>query len=237
MGVSKESVAKTSVTSPRDEIPASAPYRALLNVARADCPQRREKAVSDAKELVGGGCDHYTSLLKEVERLAKEVADLRHSVSRDSLTGLLNRRGFDESLHREVARHNRHGDGLAVLLFDLDNLKPLNDTYGHAAGDEALIAVAEAITEQLRESDVAARIGGDEFAVLLPAAASMQARQVALRLRAAIEARSVSGMPIAVSVGVGTARGCPTTARALLFDADFSLYSDKRARKRGHRVA
>lgn len=216
---------------------SGATYRALLDVVRAECPERRDKAVSEAKELAGGGCDHYTSLLREVERLSQEVADLRHSVSRDAMTSLLNRRGFDESLHREVARHNRHGEGLSVVLFDLDNLKPLNDTHGHAAGDDAIIAVASAISEQLRETDVAARLGGDEFAVLLPAAASAQAHQVALRLRAAIESRSVCGEPIAVSVGVGTARGCPTTARALLFDADFSLYTDKRARKVGRRVA
>jgi hypothetical protein len=102
------------------------------------------------------------------ERIDRLVAELRHAASTDPLTGLLNRRAFAERGRRELARARRTGEPFAVLLIDVDRFKQINDRDGHAAGDAALVHLARELTGALREIDSLARIGGDEFAVLLP---------------------------------------------------------------------
>ena len=113
-------------------------------------------------------------LAAEVERLAAElersrarIVDLEAKVDIDPLTDLLNRRGFERELKRSVAYVKRYGVSAALIFLDLDSFKPVNDRHGHAAGDAMLKAVAAAIVAEVRASDVVARIGGDEFAVLL----------------------------------------------------------------------
>ena len=109
---------------------------------------------------------------------------LRHEATHDTLTGLPNRRAFRRRLVREMET----GNGLAVVLCDMDNLKTVNDTHGHEAGDKALQKLAGALSSQLRRSDEAYRIGGDEFAVILPGAARLDAERVMCRLRDAVGA-------------------------------------------------
>ncbi|HEX7168649.1 MAG TPA: GGDEF domain-containing protein [Acidimicrobiales bacterium] len=109
-----------------------------------------------------------------VQRLAahcvrESTHHLRTLAFIDALTGLPNRRAFDDDLAREVSRSRRHGDPLSVAIVDIDGLKSVNDTQGHAAGDEALRSVATLLRSALRHEDVAYRIGGDEFAILFPA--------------------------------------------------------------------
>ena len=101
----------------------------------------------------------------ELEQANRKLAALAH---RDDLTGLPNRRRFREELRREVASAHRHGQPLAVVLFDCDNLKAVNDTHGHAAGDEFLRHVAGIIGGRARATDTPARLAGDEFALILP---------------------------------------------------------------------
>ena len=111
--------------------------------------------------------------------VAKQAARLRHEATHDALTGLPNRRAFRARLEREIDGRT----GFALLLCDMDNLKTVNDTRGHDAGDKALQRLADALRNQLRRTDEAYRIGGDEFAIVLPKASRLDAERVMRRLR------------------------------------------------------
>src|SRR5919106_4100001 len=117
------------------------------------------------------------------ERVERLLAELRLAAATDPLTGLLNRRAFADRCRDELARARRTGEAFATLLIDVDHFKQINDRDGHAAGDEALVGLAAALTGELREIDTVARIGGDEFAVLLPATGVAAAHATAERLR------------------------------------------------------
>nr|MDQ3806193.1 diguanylate cyclase [Acidobacteriota bacterium] len=127
----------------------------------------------------------------------------------DHLTGLANRRRFERQLEREVARTERYGHPFCLLLLDLDNLKRVNDTFGHDAGDEALRRVGGAIQSGTRGIDTGARIGGDEFAVILPETSCARGLEVAERLRTAVGAMEVEGVGrLSVSLGLAELPGC-----------------------------
>jgi len=169
---------------------------------------------------------------EELERLS------RH----DSLTGLLNRRSFDEALDAQLAYARRYGRGGALLILDLDRFKQINDGFGHTVGDRALCEVARVLDSNLRSTDtvardpdgVFARLGGDEFAVLLPEADAGGAEAAAARLVEALAASplNVEGRELPLSVSVGCAvfdgRGCPQAAE-LLGAADRAMYVAKAA--------
>jgi diguanylate cyclase (GGDEF)-like protein len=158
------------------------------------------------------------ALLGEVERLA----------TRDSLTELANRRLFEESLRREAARALRRAAPLSLLVMDVDHFKDVNDTYGHQTGDAVLRAVADAIVEQVKASDLAARYGGDEFVVLLPDCGGDDARRVADRVRAHVHA-SVRLAPVTLSVGIATMATNALDPERLVAAADVALYEAKHA--------
>jgi diguanylate cyclase (GGDEF)-like protein len=150
---------------------------------------------------------------------------LEEVASMDFLTGVGNRRSFERDLRREMGRNARHGAGFAVVVLDVDGLKVVNDTEGHAAGDARLRDVAGAVQDSVRREDTVYRIGGDEFAVLLPGATARQADRVMSRIAAA------SGHPF--SWGVSTSPTDGPTAEGLVAAADRRLYR-RRARRRGH---
>ena len=156
-------------------------------------------------------------LLDEVERLA----------TRDSLTGLANRRLFDESLQREAARSQRLGTPLSLLVLDVDHFKQVNDSYGHQTGDAVLREVAGALVANTKNFDVAARYGGDEFVVLLPGCGREDAMGVAHRVRGEI-ARQVGEAPVTVSAGIATMPDNASDAERLMAAADGALYDAKR---------
>jgi two-component system cell cycle response regulator len=148
----------------------------------------------------------------------------------DHLTGLANRRRFERQLEREVARTERYGHPFCLLLMDIDNFKYVNDTHGHEAGDEALRGVANVIQSGTRGIDTGARIGGDEFAVILPETNLARGLEVAERLRSAIAAldTGLSGR-VTASLGVAELPSSARTGEELRAAADAALYEAKRS--------
>jgi diguanylate cyclase (GGDEF)-like protein len=157
-------------------------------------------------------------------REARKLADL------DALTGLHNRRYFHETLAREVARAHRYGRRLALVVFDLDDFKAINDRIGHLAGDSVLAETAERVKDVVRSADVACRVGGDEFAVLLPESVASDADQLYHRLLGAVGSRPV-GEAGRLSVSAGIAELRDDDDPTSFFErADEALY---RAKERG----
>lgn len=192
----------------------------------------------EAGETFGymGVATDITERQRAVEALRKANDMLRQLSLLDGLTGIPNRRHFDQSLEREWTAAASGDRSLALLLLDIDAFKAYNDTYGHQAGDEALIRVADAARSALqREADLAARYGGEEFAVILPGASLADAVRVAERIRAAVEALRMThaGGPagcVSVSVGAAAARGGTLPdAQALVAAADRALYAAKQS--------
>ncbi len=179
-------------------------------------------------------------LLRDVtvkERMQRELerayADLGRLARTDPLTGLANRRHFMETLEQEVERLDRYGRPLAVVSLDLDHFKSVNDTHGHAAGDEVLREVSRVLHSVCRDMDLAARMGGEELALLLPETDAVGARIVAERVRERIAGtayRSPSGQAFRVTASLGVATGrAKVSGEALLQAADEALYRAKDA--------
>ncbi len=147
----------------------------------------------------------------------------------DHLSGLANRRRLERQLEREVSRTLRFGHPFSLLMFDIDDFKNLNDSFGHDAGDEAIRRLGKVLREETRGIDLAARIGGDEFAVLLEETSLAGASDLAERLRIAIAALSIpQARPITTSVGVAECPSCAQTSADIMKAADTALYEAKR---------
>jgi diguanylate cyclase (GGDEF)-like protein len=178
----------------------------------------------------------FVALVPTVRRAVTEtrrhVRDAESHALRDSLTGLPNRRLFDDRVERAVAQSERSGATPAVMLIDLDRFKEINDTLGHAAGDALLRETAVRLVEVLRDGDTVARIGGDEFAVVLPDAPLIGIHETARRLQHAIETPlEHDGVTLAVgaSIGIALAPQHGRAVGALLRHADIAMYQAKRA--------
>ncbi|RBY75839.1 hypothetical protein DQ239_15000 [Blastococcus sp. TF02-09] len=169
---------------------------------------------------------------REVTDRKRLEDELRHQARTDPLTGLLNRAAFSERLAAAVASIDPVAPP-AVLFVDVDDFKGINDTHGHAAGDDLLVAVAGRLSGDVRAGDVVARLGGDEFAVLLAEADDQHLRDVAGRLLTSLRAPVVLGSTaLSVTASVGGALGAPgDTAETLLHRADTAMYEAKRAGK------
>jgi diguanylate cyclase (GGDEF)-like protein len=162
----------------------------------------------------------------KVETLAQEVYKM---ALLDPLTGLFNRRYIEQRLEDEIKRSERHGRPLSVILFDLDEFKQVNDTYGHGAGDAMLKAFADRLSKATRGSDASARYGGDEFLVVLPECKPENVQHVLKRLegiRVEIEGRALH---LALSAGWAELRS-GESAKDLLARADTALYANKRTK-------
>jgi len=172
---------------------------------------------------------------------ARVIAETAYAADHDHLTGAPSRRAFHVFAERAHARARRHGEGLALLLVDVDHFKRINDTYGHAVGDEVLRELVRQTQETIRKIDYCARLGGEEFAVLLPEASPATARAVAERLRAALDrtlVRTPSSAPVAYTVSIGVAMLEPDeTLDALTARADAALYAAKSAGRNTVRYA
>ena len=199
----------------------------------------------DQEGLSGDGMDDVTDisssklLIEEIGRLRSQVAQLQARVEqldelahKDSLISLPNRRGFMRALERFIDRARRYDEASAMLFVDLDGLKMINDTFGHRAGDEALIQVAGLLVGGVRGSDVVARIGGDEFGILLAHSDEASALETAARLVDQIAdcdfMHDGDPLPLSVAIGVGMI-GPDDTALTIMARADEEMYRRKAA--------
>ena len=165
-------------------------------------------------------------LVKENKRLFEEIQRLAVT---DSLTGLYNRHKLQDSLATEVERAKRYNRPLSIIMIDMDKLKVINDTYGHAAGDEALKLVAKSIQHSIRKVDLGTRFGGDEFIVLLPEADHKEAASVAKRIRKAILEVEFESGNLSVSMGVVQWHPGFDTPNDFVHAVDEAMYLAKRS--------
>jgi diguanylate cyclase (GGDEF)-like protein len=184
--------------------------------------------VEDKQRLI----EEISLLRGKVARLQERVEQLDQLAHQDSLINLPNRRGFMRELERLISRVDRYGINAAMLFVDLDGLKIINDTFGHRAGDEALIHIANLLAKGVRHSDVVARIGGDEFGILLEASDEADAHETATRLVDQICSCDFTHdgdpMPLSVAIGVGMIDSLDT-AEAVMERADEAMYARKAA--------
>ena len=181
---------------------------------------------------------NFGFLLMTIDRLRAEVADLALF---DDLTGAANRRQFLARLNEECVRSGRSGEAFALLMIDLDHFKDINDSHGHAAGDECLRVFTRAATTRLRAGDLLARMGGDEFCVLLPSTTLREGAMVARHILEACQGEAVQGNGIALplSSSIGVAQWRPEIgmhAERLIAAADRALYTAKKDGKNGYAV-
>jgi diguanylate cyclase (GGDEF)-like protein len=160
-------------------------------------------------------------------RFAHAYGCMRELSLRDPLTGLLNRRGFEELAGRELERVARYGRPVAFAVLDVDHFKQINDRFGHAHGDRVLQCVAAELAK-LRTCDLAVRLGGDEFGLLMPETDEASAARVIARLKRCVHERTLSqGHSISLSAGIAAARGEERPLEALLEEADGRMYRNK----------
>jgi diguanylate cyclase (GGDEF)-like protein len=201
----------------------AAPLGLVTIFTRAPDHTFNEEQVSELEELAtrAGPAIENARRFRE----ARQLADL------DALTSLHNRRYFHETLAREVARAHRYNRNLALIIFDLDDFKAINDRIGHLSGDGVLAEAAERVREVVRSADIACRVGGDEFAVILPESKLADAEQLYARLQKAVSTRPVGQAgPLTISAGVAELQP-DDDAIAFFQRADHALYGAKEAGK------
>jgi diguanylate cyclase (GGDEF)-like protein/PAS domain S-box-containing protein len=171
---------------------------------------------------------------KKAEREKNQlIGKLNHLSTADCLTGLFNRRALTDTLRHEIERAQRYCGELSLILCDVDKLKQINDTYGHAAGDKALQATAESLRNSLRKTDIVGRYGGDEFMVILPETSLEGAKSLADKIRLSVPEIDIEDPRIGhirISLSIGIAGCCTATddSDTLIKRADAALYASKR---------
>jgi diguanylate cyclase (GGDEF)-like protein len=196
---------------------------------------RRRYLAADASPIFDerGKLSAVVQTLRDMTDEKQAQAALEQLATRDGLTGLANRRCFDETLHAEWARALRQRQPLSLLMVDVDNFKAYNDANGHLGGDECLKRIAVAVSSEMRANDLVARYGGEEFAVILPNQSLKGAATVAERIRTRVEQlqvpnRLAPGEHVTVSIGAATALASPeNSASDLVAIADAALYRAK----------
>ncbi|EWH01195.1 GGDEF domain-containing protein [Halomonas sp. BC04] len=170
----------------------------------------------------------WHGLMIDITEQMAEEARLRRLSDTDDLTGLANRRKLMAKLDQEISRCNRHGSPLSLMLIDLDHFKRVNDTWGHLQGDQVLVELARLCRAVLREEDTIARLGGEEFAVILPTTPLVRSRPLAKRLQQRIGEHAFGIEPGQITVSIGLAEYRPGEPRDVLIErADRCLYAAK----------
>ncbi|HJT35473.1 MAG TPA: GGDEF domain-containing protein, partial [Pirellulales bacterium] len=171
-----------------------------------------------------------SSARAEIQQQRHQVEELVAEARTDTLTGLPNRRSFNEDLERRFDQWRRHQMPVALIMIDIDHFKRFNDSYGHTAGDAVLRRAAQIISSSLRQMDLAARFGGEEFAVILPGTKLREATKVAERVRAMVAAQrfELDGRPLEITISAGVAPAMPGDEMIDLIErADEALYAAK----------
>jgi diguanylate cyclase len=213
-----------------------------LVVSSLDRIQGQVRQHLDAEEALRREAEaregELSAALQELEReaddLRRQVARNQQQALRDALTGLPNRRAYDERVQQEFARWRRFNEPLVLMIWDVDNFKTVNDVYGHKAGDRALQLIAEVLRKRLRETDFIARYGGEEFAVLLIGADEVEALQVAEGMRSAVAGAGLhsNNQPVEITICGGLSEfRVGDSVEAVFERADQALYQAKRAGK------
>lgn len=229
------------ITHPHDVHADAASIRQMIDGDRASYHTEKRYIHADGQVIwiqlnaslardAAGEPMYFMSQIQDITERKELQRRLQEAARRDHLTGLLNRRGFEEELERQLAYAARYERGGALLVLDLDNFKSVNDTLGHRAGDELLADIARVMSERLRKTDVLGRLGGDEFAVVLPEASGEQARQVVASLIeiVGVHAELLLGRRVRIAVSIGLAMyDGQTSMHDLLANADAEMYEVK----------
>ena len=172
-----------------------------------------------------------STIARDISARLRYQGQLRFLAEHDPLTGAWNRRRFEREISEQLGRARRYGEEAAVLVIDVNGFKQVNDVYGHRTGDKALKAIAAVLKRRLRETDVVARVGGDEFAILLPYANAEQGKAMAEDLRRVVSECSVDAgnetVHLTVSIGVVHIDEHTASDEAVLTDADRAMYREK----------
>jgi diguanylate cyclase (GGDEF)-like protein/PAS domain S-box-containing protein len=208
-------------------------YRDQLQVKRHDGEMIWVDLTMSVIRDADGNPMYRMSQLLDIQAEKEAEAKLRHLADHDPLSGVFNRRRFEAELAEEMDHHAQHARSSAVLLFDVDDFKAINDTLGHAAGDAVIVRLGDSLKRHVRTGDVVARLGGDEFAVLLRRIGLLDAAAIADKLRdyARVElAQTIdAGSPLALSVGIAMIDGAADeTGDEVLGRADAAMYEAKR---------
>jgi diguanylate cyclase (GGDEF)-like protein len=169
-------------------------------------------------------------LHSELRALRLQINELERLADSDTLTPLLNRRAFLREVERGIARVTRHGTPVVVMIADLDGLKAINDGAGHQAGDAALLHVGYALKSLVRATDIVARIGGDEFGIVMEDLDAEAAEAKALALASGIAAEAIDGMRVSVSIGHALV-AAEDTIDSIIARADAAMYERKRSQR------
>jgi len=221
--------------------PVASPRPKLLPVPRAGRDDQPEPKLlrAPARAAVMGLAAEVDALAAQLEASRARISELEARIDIDPLTDILNRRGFERELKRSLAYVKRYGTSVALVYVDLDGFKPVNDRHGHAAGDTVLKTIAAALVRNVRASDVVARIGGDEFVVLLWNVNAPGAAVKAAALETAVYSTPVrwdnATLVVGASAGVALL-GALDSAADVLARADAAMYARK-AERNGRRVA
>ena len=194
---------------------------------RASSTSRKSAVSADAKAEI-------RRLKSELKQALSRIEELKASANTDFLLEIPNRRGFERLLNRAISYIQRYRAGGALIVLDVDRLKPINDTFGHAAGDQVLKAIVAALSRQIRSSDVIGRLGGDEFALLLWNLSETDAHAKAASLEQAIDDLSFvfDGKTVATGASAGVALlGPHSEAGRSLEEADCAMYVRKAQRR------
>ena len=219
---------RTPAAAPQPAAPAAPrDSAAVLGIPEAELTPRVQAAVAG---LMG----ELQALRRQLERMQERVGELERLADRDTLTPLVNRRAFLRELDRTLAQVERHGMKASVLYIDLDGLKEINDRYGHAVGDQAILRFGEVVNDNVRRTDLVGRLGGDEFAVLLVQTDVEQAALKATAIAEALQRRPlfIDRNPMSVDFSWGVEALVPgRTATEVLESADRGMYAQKRGKK------
>ncbi len=190
----------------------------------------QNQVLAHQKELVIAR-DEANKAQEQISQLEIKLLELDKKVHEDHLTGVLNRRGFDTALKKELAQTSRNNQPLSLVLLDLDNFKLFNDTYGHGAGDDALVFLASIAKEAIRPNDIFARYGGEEFALLLPGTANKEASAIAARILRKLTKKLFlyrnNKLLITFSAGVAQYQS-GESQESFLYRADKAMYQAKK---------